>query len=151
MEEKDSELGWWTVFCTPCRFKHLSYLYGLQYCSIEENHNLWLPYPHSTRVRGGSFCNCNVIDKVHTVVLMLVSVEGGLCSPNIVSLQAVVAVVRRANKTDWQAELSLLELLPARAFLFSISVSFLVPALAHFLFPGIRNQGHAIPHMQCTA
>lgn len=61
---------------------------------------------------------------------MLVSVQGGLFLVNGMSLQAVVAVVMRAHKTDWQAELSLLELLPARAFPPSISVPFLAPALS---------------------
>lgn len=79
---------------------------------------------------------------------MLVSVQGGLCSVNIMSLQAVVVVVRRAYKTDWQAELSLFELLPARAFPTSISVSFLVPALTRFPFPASMNHNHGIPHTQ---
>lgn len=73
---------------------------------------------------------------------MLVSVQGGLFRVNGMSLQAIVAfvaVVMRAHKTDWQAELNLFELLPARAFPPSISVSFLVPALACFPFPATRN------------
>lgn len=64
------------------------------------------------------------------------------------SLQAVVVVVRRANKTDWQAELSRFELLPARAFPTSISASFLVPALTLFPFPAIMSYNHGIPHAQ---
>lgn len=71
---------------------------------------------------------------------MLVSVQGGLFRVNGMSLQAIVAfvaVVMRAHKTDWQAELNLFELLPARAFPPSISVSFLVPALACFPFPAL--------------
>jgi len=71
---------------------------------------------------------------------MLVSVQGGLCSVNIMSLQAVVAVVRRAKKTDWQAELSRFELLPATAFPASISVSCLAPALTRFPFPAIGTK-----------
>lgn len=67
------------------------------------------------------------------------------------SLQAVVAVVRRVNKTDCQAELSFVELLPTSAFPSSISVSLLVPALTRFPFPAIRNRSHRMPHTQCSA